>query len=73
MGCLLNHITNENGNKDFQPMNINFGLFPKIENQKKGRKNKKNRYLEYTNRAKLSWNNWLENYKRLNLSNLKIK
>ena len=33
IGCLLNYITFE-GHKDFHPMNINFGIFDSIENEK---------------------------------------
>ena len=37
-GSLLKHIT-MNANPDtFQPMNINFGLFPNIENSQKNKK-----------------------------------
>lgn len=43
MGALLNHITGGGNEETFQPMNINFGLFPQIEltdEQKKGLKGK---------------------------------
>jgi methylenetetrahydrofolate--tRNA-(uracil-5-)-methyltransferase len=41
LGSLLNHVT-KNANKDtFQPMNINFGLFPNISNDKYRRVDKK--------------------------------
>ena len=33
IGCLLNYITFE-GHKDFHPMNINFGIFDNIENER---------------------------------------
>jgi methylenetetrahydrofolate--tRNA-(uracil-5-)-methyltransferase len=34
MGSLINYITNEANSSTFQPMNINFGLFPTIEVKK---------------------------------------
>ena len=56
MGALLTHITKGSHSKNFQPMNINFGLLPAILNIK----SKKDRFLAYTNRAKQDWNNWLK-------------
>ncbi len=50
LGALLNHITN--GNIDtFQPMNVNFGLFPPIPFEGKKVKGR-DRKLLYTNRAR---------------------
>ena len=43
MGALLNHITGGGNEETFQPMNVNFGLFPPLElspDQKKGLKGK---------------------------------
>ncbi len=36
LGALLNHITDGADSNTFQPMNINFGLFPEIETKAKG-------------------------------------
>lgn len=36
LGALLNHITGEANAETFQPMNINYGLFPPVESKKKG-------------------------------------
>ena len=59
-GSLLNHIT-KGANKDtFQPMNVNFGLFPPVLGVKNGRRNRKERYQAYTERAKQSWLSWLK-------------
>ena len=59
-GSLLNHIT-KGANKDtFQPMNVNFGLFPSVLGVKHGRRNRKERYQAYTERAKHAWLNWLK-------------
>ena len=59
IGSLVNHITGGANAKTFQPMNVNFGLFPIIEGVKGGRKGRVDRYRAYTQRAKTSWSNWL--------------
>ena len=59
IGSLVNHITGGANAKTFQPMNVNFGLFPIIEGVKGGRKGRVERYRAYTQRAKTSWSNWL--------------
>ena len=58
MGALLTHITGGADAKTFQPMNVNFGLFPPID-AKGGRRGRKIRYKAYTDRAKEAWSNWL--------------
>jgi len=58
MGALIHHITGGAEAKTFQPMNVNFGLFPPID-LKGGRKNRKARYKGYTDRAKAAWHDWL--------------
>ena len=58
-GSLLNHITKGANADTFQPMNVNFGLFPTIEGAKNGRRNRKERYMAYTKRAKDAWIKWL--------------
>ncbi len=60
MGALISHITGGAEAKTFQPMNVNFGLFPPVANVKGGRRNRKDRYLAYTERAKADWTNWLK-------------
>ena len=59
MGALVRHITGGAEAKTFQPMNVNFGLFPPIEGVKGGRKGRKDRYKAYTDRAKADWSDWL--------------
>ncbi len=59
IGALLNHITQGAVAATFQPMNVNFGLFPPLDAAKSGRKGRKERYLAYTNRAKSDWLSWL--------------
>jgi len=58
-GALVTHITGGAEAKSFQPMNVNFGLFPPID-AKGGRRNRKARYAAYTDRAKADWQNWLD-------------
>ncbi|WP_127561507.1 methylenetetrahydrofolate--tRNA-(uracil(54)-C(5))-methyltransferase (FADH(2)-oxidizing) TrmFO [Nioella ostreopsis] len=59
MGALIHHITGGAEAKTFQPMNVNFGLFPPVD-LKGGRKNRKARYKGYTDRAKSAWQEWLD-------------
>jgi len=54
MGALLAHITGEANAETFQPMNVNFGLFPPITDGR-GR----DRKLLYTERAKKDITAWL--------------
>jgi len=58
MGALVTHITGGAEAKTFQPMNVNFGLFPPID-AKGGRRGRKDRYKAYTDRAKLAFQTWL--------------
>ncbi|WP_333827272.1 methylenetetrahydrofolate--tRNA-(uracil(54)-C(5))-methyltransferase (FADH(2)-oxidizing) TrmFO [Pararhodobacter sp.] len=58
MGALLHHITGGAEAKTFQPMNVNFGLFPPIE-ARGGRRGRKDRYKAYTDRAKAAFQAWL--------------
>ncbi|MEO0720476.1 MAG: methylenetetrahydrofolate--tRNA-(uracil(54)-C(5))-methyltransferase (FADH(2)-oxidizing) TrmFO, partial [Pseudomonadota bacterium] len=57
-GALVTHITGGADAKTFQPMNVNFGLFPPVE-AKGGRRGRKTRYKAYTDRAKADWQAWL--------------
>jgi methylenetetrahydrofolate--tRNA-(uracil-5-)-methyltransferase len=59
MGSLVNHITGGAEAKTFQPMNVNFGLFPPLDAARGGRKGRKDRYKGYTDRAKEAFNQWL--------------
>ena len=59
MGALVSHITGGAAAKTFQPMNVNFGLFPPHEGMKSGRRGRKDRYKGYTDRAKVDWQDWL--------------
>jgi len=61
MGALVGHITGGAEAETFQPMNVNFGLFPPLtEDIRKGRKGKRDRARAYTDRAKASFVAWLE-------------
>ncbi|WP_372839061.1 methylenetetrahydrofolate--tRNA-(uracil(54)-C(5))-methyltransferase (FADH(2)-oxidizing) TrmFO [Phaeovulum sp.] len=57
-GALLAHITGGADAKTFQPMNVNFGLFPPID-ARGGRRGRKDRYKAYTDRAKEAYQAWL--------------
>ncbi len=58
MGALVTHITGGAEAKTFQPMNVNFGLFPPID-AKGGRRGRTVRYKAYTDRAKEAFQAWL--------------
>jgi methylenetetrahydrofolate--tRNA-(uracil-5-)-methyltransferase len=58
IGALVTHITGGAEAKTFQPMNVNFGLFPPVD-AKGGRRGRKERYKAYTDRAKVDWTAWL--------------
>jgi methylenetetrahydrofolate--tRNA-(uracil-5-)-methyltransferase len=55
LGALLAHITGEAEAETYQPMNVNFGLFPPIEVRSK----KADRKLLYTARAREALSAWL--------------
>ncbi|MEM8623507.1 MAG: methylenetetrahydrofolate--tRNA-(uracil(54)-C(5))-methyltransferase (FADH(2)-oxidizing) TrmFO, partial [Pseudomonadota bacterium] len=59
MGALLAHITGDAEAETFQPMNVNFGLFPPLEEARKGRRGKRDRARGYTDRAKAAIDAWL--------------
>lgn len=59
-GALITHISGGAEAKTFQPMNVNFGLFPPVEGLKSGRRGRKDRYKAYTDRAKIDWQSWLD-------------
>ena len=54
LGALLSHITGEAEADTYQPMNVNFGLFPPIE----GRTKKADRKKLYTDRARAALAGW---------------
>ncbi|MEM8803826.1 MAG: methylenetetrahydrofolate--tRNA-(uracil(54)-C(5))-methyltransferase (FADH(2)-oxidizing) TrmFO [Pseudomonadota bacterium] len=58
IGALVTHITGGAEAKTFQPMNVNFGLFPPVD-AKGGRRGRRDRYKAYTDRAKADWSGWL--------------
>ena len=60
LGALLGHITGGADASTYQPMNINFGLFPTLEeNVKGGRRGKADRKRGYTDRARLALAEWM--------------
>ena len=56
LGALLSHITGDADAQTYQPMNVNFGLFPPLHDVKK-----KQRKEAYTSRAKDDLAVWLPN------------
>jgi methylenetetrahydrofolate--tRNA-(uracil-5-)-methyltransferase len=56
LGALLGHITGGAKADGYQPMNVNFGLFPPIE----GKMKKGDRKALYTARAKQDLKAWRE-------------
>ena len=58
IGALVNHVTGGAEARTFQPMNVNFGLFPPID-ARGGRRGRRDRYKAYTDRAKRDWTSWL--------------
>mgnify|MGYP006275173525 CR=1 FL=1 len=60
-GALLAHITGGAEAATFQPMNVNFGLFPPVEARAKGRKaqRKEARARAMTERARAEFDAWL--------------
>lgn len=55
LGALLTHITGAAEVETYQPMNVNFGLFPPIE----GRTKKAERKRRYTDRARAALAEWI--------------
>jgi methylenetetrahydrofolate--tRNA-(uracil-5-)-methyltransferase len=55
LGALLSHITGDAEAESYQPMNVNFGLFPPPADEVK----KKQRKLAYTARAKADLAEWI--------------
>jgi methylenetetrahydrofolate--tRNA-(uracil-5-)-methyltransferase len=55
IGALLNHITQGADADSFQPMNVNFGLFPPLETGTR----KADRKQAYTDRGRNALSNWL--------------
>lgn len=58
-GALITHISGGAEARTFQPMNVNFGLFPPVDGLRGGRRGRKDRYKAYTDRAKSDWTGWL--------------
>ncbi len=78
-GCLISHISGGHLSDDggdmtskarsFQPMNVNFGLFPEVEvprdengKRPRGKAKKPARQLAYTTRAKAEFSSWLSTH-----------
>jgi methylenetetrahydrofolate--tRNA-(uracil-5-)-methyltransferase len=64
LGALLGHITGDAQAESYQPMNINFGLFPPLE----GKVPKKERKTLLTSRARKDLLRWITEH-QLNSDN----
>ena len=65
LGAILNHVTLGADAATFQPMNVNFGLFPPVEGRnEKGRKLKgRERKAAYSARARTDLDGWLSRFR----------
>jgi methylenetetrahydrofolate--tRNA-(uracil-5-)-methyltransferase len=65
LGALLSHITgghvsaNDGGSRSYQPMNVNFGLFPPLAETYRGADKGRDKKRAMTNRAKKDLDHWL--------------
>lgn len=60
LGALLNHIVEGADSDHFQPMNVNFGLFPPLETPVKGgRRGRRDRRAAYSSRALEALDSWI--------------
>jgi methylenetetrahydrofolate--tRNA-(uracil-5-)-methyltransferase len=59
LGALLGHITGGADAATYQPMNVNFGLFPPLEGARGGRKRKADRKAMYAERAGEALSGWM--------------
>lgn len=69
MGALLAHITGghisaeQEGARSYQPMNVNFGLFPPIDQKFRGAERSASKKRAITARAKIDLEAWLDENK----------
>ncbi len=76
IGALLNHITGGASAETFQPMNVNFGLFPEPPDERdaRGRRIKgRERKTLYTARARRDLTAWLEELTAAGMSRSMLK
>jgi len=60
LGALLKHIVGGAASESFQPMNVNFGLFPPLDEKlKSGRRGRRDRRAAYARRALNAVDQWL--------------
>jgi methylenetetrahydrofolate--tRNA-(uracil-5-)-methyltransferase len=64
LGALLAHITGGADDRHFQPMNINFGLFPPMADMPGGRKGRQTRKPALAARALADLGVWLEGWRQ---------
>jgi len=63
-GALLSHVTGGAMADTFQPMNVNFGLFPKLEEKNTGKRHLRgrDRKAAYARRALVTMKDWSGNH-----------
>ncbi len=59
LGALLGHITGGADADSYQPMNVNFGLFPPLDGARGGRKRKADRKVMMAERASAALKAWM--------------
>lgn len=64
-GSLIDYATNPD-TKNYQPMHVNFGILPPLD---KKIRNKQERYTEFANRGKISFDEYIENLNEIGLIN----
>lgn len=60
LGALLGHITGGADAQSYQPMNVNFGLFPPIEDESVRKKQRKQAYTDRARAALAAWRQAVE-------------
>ena len=66
LASLLSHVTKNANRETFQPMNINFGLFPNIENSQKNQKiDKKLKRKAISEKSISLISEWSKNLKKI--------
>ena len=61
LGAMLLHVTSGNP-ETYQPMNINFGIFPEIEKENGKKLKGSDRKKKYTQRALFALEEWMKNF-----------
>ena len=60
LGALVNHITGGASSQTFQPMNVNFGLFPPLPDEERYKRSHLSRKPALSARALADLDGWLQ-------------